>query len=148
MTVTPVSRRTRPTAKESGSEDQVGKCARPACREEFRRTITAGRPNRYCGDDCRQRARTERRSAEAMVRHAEDLLRQARADLDVFDADDADAELGSDVTLRAKIALGSATSALRYIKERDGAGVPELAELVAAVTPLLVGGNVGTASVA
>lgn len=145
MSVTPVNHRGRP--KTTDVEGGIGRCARPSCRKEFRRTVTAGRPSRYCEESCRQKARTERKSAEAMLRHAEDLRRQARADLDVFDADDADALLAADQMARAREALAAATAALRYIGGNSNAGIQELADLVSAVAPL-IGAGVSSTSVA
>lgn len=145
MSVASVSQRGRSAAAEV--DGGIGRCARPACRKEFRRTITAGRPSRYCEDACKQKARTERKSAEAVLRHAEDLRRQARADLDVFDADDSNAVLAGDQLARAREALAAAATALRYIGGQPGAGIAELSELVAAVAPLL-GSDLRSASVA
>jgi len=136
VTVTPVDRRSRSKTAASASDGLIAYCARPRCRGEFRRKTVAGRPARYCSDECLQKARTERRSAEARARHAEDLLRQARVDLDAFDADDAVASLGGDQQGRLQVALGQARTALRYVGT-EGAGLAELQELVAAATAVL-----------
>lgn len=80
--------------------------------------------------------RTERRTEEAKVRHAEDLLRQARADLYVYDADDASSPMFDDQRIRARLALAEAAAASRYVGT-TGPGLGELAALVDAVRPLL-----------
>lgn len=138
MTVSPVGRRTRSNSS-AELDGGIGRCARPSCRKEFRRVVAAGRPSRYCEESCRQKARTERKSAEAVLRHADDLRRQARADLDVFDADDPDAVLAGDQLARAREALAAATAALRYIAAQSTPGIKELADLVSAVAPLVAG---------
>jgi hypothetical protein len=136
MTVTPVNRRSKNTGPATDGVGLIGYCARPGCRKEFRREVIAGRPKRFCSDPCQQKARTERRSAEAKVRHAEDLLRQARIDLVAFDADDPGATRGGTQDARLQVALGQARTALRYV-DKDAAGIHELQELTDAVVAAL-----------
>jgi hypothetical protein len=45
----------------------------------------------------------------------EELLRQARADLDAFDAHDLDKPLGSTDHQRLEVAAGKAATALKYV---------------------------------
>ena len=132
MAVTGVRRR---STRGSSAEDHPGYCARPACRAEFRRIAVAGRPNRYCSDECRHAVRTERKSVEARIRHAEGLLAQARADLNVFDADDRSMPVSDEQ--RALVAIAQARTALRYIQDQNPPGLAELRELVEAVETFL-----------
>jgi hypothetical protein len=123
-----------------------GYCARPSCRKEIRRVATTGRPNRFCDNDCRRAAQTEQRTAEAKLRHMEGLVRQARADLATFSADDPD-EVSVDVQRKAEVALAQAATALRYLTEPDAPGLRELRTLHDAVAPL-IGSSSQTVSVA
>jgi hypothetical protein len=66
----------------------------------------------------------------------EEMLRQARTDLDGFSAHDLDKPLGNASHQRVDVALGKAGTALKYIAA-DNPGVPELAELVDAVAALI-----------
>lgn len=135
MTVTSVNGRAK--TKATAATDYPGWCARPACRKEFRRTVgVGGRPNHYCSPECQQAMRTERKAAAAKVRRIEEMLRQARTDLDAFDAHDLDKALESTDYQRADVALGKAATALKYLAA-DSPGLPELAELANAVTALI-----------
>ncbi len=136
MAVTPVEGRGR--GKRAGSRsDFPGWCARPACRQEFRRTVGAtGRPSDYCSPECQRLVHTERKSVAARVRRLEEMLRQARTDLDGFTAHDLEQPLGSANHQRVEVALGKAGTALKYIAT-DSPGIPELGELVDAVAALI-----------
>ena len=72
----------------------------------------------------------------------EELLRQAPTDLDAFDAHDLDRPLGSTDHQRLEVAGGKAATALKYVTT-DSPGVPELAELVDAVTAIIAHGRPG-----
>ena len=131
MTVTSVNDRAK--NKNATVVDYPGYCARPACRKEFRRTIgVSGHPRQYCSTECQQVMRTERKAAAAKVRRMEELLRQARTDLDAFDAHDLGKPLGSADHQLLEVAAAKAT-ALKYVAA-DTPGMPELAELFDAVT--------------
>lgn len=134
MTVTPVEGR----GKRTGSAtDFPGWCARPACRNEFRRTLGAtGRPSDYCSSECQRLVHTERRAVASRVRRLEEMLRQARTDLDGFSAHDLEKPLGSASHQRVEVALGKAGTALKYIAV-DSAGMLELGELVDAVAEFM-----------
>jgi hypothetical protein len=135
MTVTSVKGRT--SARRTAATTLPGWCARPACRQEFRRTVGAtGRPSEYCGSECQRLVHAERKAVAARVRRLEEMLRQARTDLDGFNAHDLEKPLGSASHQLVEVALGNARTALKYIPA-DGRGVPELAELVGAVTTLI-----------
>jgi hypothetical protein len=136
VTVTPVEGRGR--GKRTGSaSDFPGWCARPACRNEFRRTVGAtGRPSDYCSPECQRLVHTERKAVAARVRRLEEMLRQARTDLDGFSAHDLEKPLGSASHQRVEVALGKAGTALKYIAA-DNAGMAELRELVDAVAALI-----------
>jgi hypothetical protein len=135
VTVTPVTGRAR-SKRTVATIDFPGWCARPACRKEFRRTVGAtGRPSDYCSAECQRLVHAERKAVAARVKRLEEMLRQARTDLDGFNAHDLDKPLGSASHQRVEVALGKAGTALKYISG-DTPGVPELAELVDAVTAL------------
>lgn len=136
MTITPVDGRGR--RKRTGpASDFPGWCARPACRKEFRRTIGAtGRPSDYCSPECQRLVHIERKAVAARVRRLEEMLRQARTDLDGFSAHDLEQPLGSADHQRVEVALGKAGTALKYLAT-DNPGMPELAELVDAVAALI-----------
>lgn len=132
MTVTSVKNRAKATV-----DDYPGYCARPACRKEFRRvTGVSGRPNQYCSTDCQQTVRTERKAVAAKVRRIEEMLRQARTDLDAFDAHDLDKPIRSVSHNQLGVAVSKAATALKYVPA-DTPGIAELAELVEAVALLV-----------
>jgi hypothetical protein len=136
VTVTPVDGRAR-SKRARAAPDFPGWCARPACRKEFRRTVGAtGRPSEYCSPDCQRLVHTEKKAVAARVKRLEEMLRQARTDLDGFNAHDLEKPLGSTSHQLVEIALGKAQTALKYIAT-DGPGVSELAELVGAVAALI-----------
>jgi hypothetical protein len=135
MTVTSVEGRSS-SKRASGGTTFPGWCARPACRKEFRRSLGAtGRPSEYCDPECQRLVHAEKKAVAARVRRLEEMLRQARTDLDGFNAHDLDRQLGG-TNHQVEVALGKAQTALKYIPA-DGSGASELAELVGAVTALI-----------
>lgn len=123
------------------------RCARPACRREFRREVTRGRPQLYCSETCRGNADREYRAARTVVAHYEDALELARADVAAFGrnpdsgdsgdsgvmtAGDRDAALAT-----ARETLAHARAVAEYAPAEDPRVRDVLRELVAAVHPIL-----------
>src|SRR4051812_98773 len=60
------------------------RCARPRCRNEFKRSAVRGRRQQYCTEMCRGIAEKEYKQAKATVAHYQRLLKDARYDLAAF----------------------------------------------------------------
>lgn len=139
---------TVPPAVGDGRLEEVAsltcRCARPACRREFRREVTRGRPQLYCSETCRGNADREYRAARTVVAHYEDALELARADVAAFGrnpdsgdsgvvtAGDRDAALAT-----ARETLAHARAVAEYAPAEDPRVRDVLKELVAAVHPIL-----------
>jgi hypothetical protein len=126
------------------------RCARPACRREFRREVTRGRPQLYCSETCRGNADREYRAARTVVAHYEDALELARADVAAFGRDPDSGDNGDsgdsgvmtagdrDAALAtAREALAHARAVADYAPAEDPRVRDVLRELVAAVHPIL-----------
>lgn len=125
-------------------ETLTSRCVRPACRREFRREVTRGRPQVYCSDTCRGVAEKEYRTARAVVTHYEDALELARADLAAFgrDADRAETAVltsrgQAEALANARTVAAHARGAAEFAPAGDPRLRDVLQELVAAVTPIL-----------
>src|SRR6516162_5319570 len=66
-------------------------CARPKCREKFRRTIGPGRKQAYCSEMCRRQAERDLRRNRALLAHFEHLVEMLRRDIAAFGKTDFDA---------------------------------------------------------
>lgn len=65
-------------------QELVDYCARPKCREEFRRSAGPGRRQAFCSEFCRRSAERELRQARARLQHFEELVVQLRGDVAAF----------------------------------------------------------------
>lgn len=118
----------------------VGFCARPLCRKEFRRDDGPGRPAHYCSDICRKNAAKERRQIAARLRHFERQVEQLRIDLAAFTGpiDEGTAEPTQHVRVRreAELAVSQASGAVVFVRHSDDPAAQQLCRLYDAVVPL------------
>lgn len=59
-------------------------CLRPQCRAEFQRKLSRGRRQDYCSPQCRQLADSERRRAQAKLKHYEQNTQRLRTDVEAL----------------------------------------------------------------
>jgi hypothetical protein len=143
-----VSQAAAQTDPQQGSTDEVvalaARCARPACRREFQREVSRGRPQVYCSETCRGVADKEYRAARGVVTHYEDALNLARVDLAAFGRDTEKSEARvltaadqADALERARRVAEHARGAAEYAAAGDPRLRDVLQELVAAIAPVL-----------
>ena len=122
-------------------ESLVDFCARPQCREEFRRTVGPGRKQAYCSHFCRRSAQRELRQKRARLAHFERIVEMLRGDIAAFgktDFDAADSESQSlDVRRATEDAVRRAAGVLTFAKP-DEPAVQELRRLYDAVASLVL----------
>lgn len=122
-------------------ESLVDFCARPQCREEFRRTVGPGRKQAYCSDFCRRSAQSELRQKRARLAHFERIVELLRVDIAAFGRTDFDAagneSQSLDVRRTAEDAVRRAAGALAFANP-DEPAVRELKRLYDAVSPLVL----------
>lgn len=138
--LTPVTRGSSDT--EPVDVEMTIRCARPACRQEFKRSTGLGRRRQYCGDTCRGNAEKEYRRAKAVVEQYESLLEQARADVATFGRDvEGDRPSTPDedryLTGVARDAWNRAQGAVSFAPAGDARVLDVLRDLVEATQPLL-----------
>jgi hypothetical protein len=118
----------------------VGFCARPQCRKEFRRDDGPGRPAYYCSDTCRKNAAKERRQLTGRLKHFERQVDQLRIDLAAFTGppDEDGMEFGQPLRLRedAQKAVHQASGAVQFLRNADDPASQQLCRLYDAVAPL------------
>lgn len=129
----------RPPPSEE-SEELIDYCARPKCRNEFRRQGGPGRRRAYCCELCRRTAERELRQAQSRLAHFEGLVRQMRADVEAFGRT-AEAEEGSadstEARRKAEMAVARVAGILDFIASSDEPLARELKELFEAVAPVV-----------
>src|SRR4051794_27801149 len=110
-------------APPSGVEDEfIDECARPLCRNEFRRVVTAGRPQEYCDEFCRRQAGKELRRLKAKLSRYEALVQQTKTDVAAHGrGQDRDAVVSSTVDdhRRAQDAVVKAEGVLEVVENQD-----------------------------
>jgi hypothetical protein len=120
----------------------VGFCARPRCRGEFRREDGPGRPAHYCSDLCRKNAAKERRQIAGRLRHFERQVEQLRIDLAAFtgpvDEEMFDATQHLQVRREAELAVSQASGAVVFVRNSEEPAAQQLCRLYDAVAPLFV----------
>jgi hypothetical protein len=116
----------------------VDYCARPVCRQEFRRRLARGRPQAYCSEGCRREAEKERRRAVSRLTHFQGLVEQHRVDVAAFGRGqgDPDDDVG-DARQAAREAMREAGGLLRAPLDPDNHYAQVLRELYTAVEALL-----------
>lgn len=137
-----------PDSDQAGDDDGVvlelhDRCARPRCRNEFKRSAGRGRRQQYCTEMCRGIAEKEYKQAKATVTQYERMLRDARYDLAAFGraADDVIVPSTPEEQDAARdMALGElqqARGAVQFARPDDEGVLDVLRRLVTAVGPVL-----------
>ena len=115
-------------------------CARPSCRQEYRRVAQPGRPQAYCSPLCRRAAEREKRQLRARLAHFESVVEQTRVDLAAHGlSEDDPASQAVDARTSAALAVARATGVLRFTAGSNDPLAEELRHLYEAVAPLLSG---------
>ena len=127
---------------EASDDSLVDYCARPACRNEFRRPSGPGRRREYCSETCRRHVQREYRQTSQRLVHFEGVVEQLRADVAAFgrdpEADDRDHEHAvRDLRQVAEEAIARAGGVVDFLADSDDPLAGELRALHAAVAPLL-----------
>lgn len=136
----------RSVASNTGAEDPdsglVAFCARPMCRDEFRRSAGPGRPQAYCSETCRRSAEKEYRQAVSRLTNYESVVDQLRIDLTAFgksvDAEMDDTAITPDMRRRAEDAVQQAGGAVPFMRGSEEPGARQLCSLYDAVAPVLI----------
>lgn len=128
-------RRTRDAA-DIEHEEAAAFCARPACRQEYRRMTQPGRPQQYCSPVCRRTAEKELRRLRARLLHFQGVVKQTRIDLAAHGHDE-NAESTIDAAAVASNALGRAAGVLRFVGDSNDPLADELQRLFDAVRPVV-----------
>lgn len=132
----PAAGESRPSRGASADEreDAAAFCARPACRQEYRRVTQPGRPQEYCSELCRRTAEKEMRRLRSRLHHFEDVVDQTKIDLAAHGRHESP-EI--DAAARAVTALERTAGVLRFVSNSDDALADELWRLYEAVRPLV-----------
>lgn len=122
-------------------QEIVDFCARPKCREEFRRTVGPGRRQAYCSEFCRRSAERELRQTKSRLQHFEELVAQLRVDVAAFGrsaaGDSAEHVNVLDTQQNAEVALARVAGILAFPAAAGDPLLHELRSLYDAVAPLL-----------
>jgi hypothetical protein len=130
-------RRTK-TIRQDEAQDVAAFCARPSCRQEYRRVTQPGRRQAYCSPICRRAAEKEIRQLRARLTHFESVVEQARIDLAAHGrTDDEGDPSSSDPTMTASKAVARAGGVLRFVGSSEDPLADELRALHDAVLPLV-----------
>lgn len=125
----------------AGDEDAfIDECARPLCRNEFRRVVTAGRPQEYCDEFCRRQAGKELRRLKAKLSRYEALAQQTRIDVAAHGrASDRDGEHASTPANQrtAEDAVTKVEGILEVVGDQDAPYLRQLRALFEAVAPVV-----------
>jgi hypothetical protein len=129
-----------PAASPNPDEQFVDECARPGCRGEFRRAVTAGRPQEYCNEFCRRQAEKELRRLKAKLSRYEALAAQTHTDIAAHgrahERDDAQVAMG-DEQRTAQDAVIKAEGILEVGTDEDAPYFRQLRSLFDAVAPFV-----------
>lgn len=117
-------------------------CARPLCREEFRRPAGPGRRQAYCSELCRRTAEKEVRQARSRLAHFEGVVEQLRTDVAAFgrSVDDDVADEGrtsNEQRRRAEDAVNRVGGILDFTRDSEEPMARELRDLYDAMAPLV-----------
>jgi hypothetical protein len=124
------------------SQRLVDYCARPACREEFRRQAGPGRRQAYCSEFCRRSAERELRQARKRLAHFEGVVEQLRVDVAAFGRSAAGEDRDGvadpiDEQRKAEDALTRVGGVLAFAGQSHDPLIKELRDLHDAVTALI-----------
>lgn len=125
----------RPT-RDPGTQDIAAYCARPACDNEYRRSIQPGRPQLYCGEPCRRRAEHEVRRIKSRLRDLQTTVAQQRRLLAAYGSEADGAQDPEAALVKAAVAVNRADGILRFLPAQGDPTVDEFRALCAAVSPL------------
>lgn len=130
-----------PRESTDGDEDDfVDECARPMCRREFRRAVTAGRPQEYCDEFCRRQAGKEIRRLKAKLARYEALAQQTRIDVAAHGRDSELGDIGSVTSVErraAEDAVVKAEGVLDVVGDQDTPVLRHFKALFDAVAPVI-----------
>jgi hypothetical protein len=126
------------TPADDDAQELVDYCARPACRQEFRRLLGRGRRQAYCTDLCRRAAERELRQLRSRLAHFDSLVDQLRVDVAAFghsDREDRTLTKGDDTQRTAELAVARAGGVVAFVRGSEDPLAVELRMLYDAVAP-------------
>jgi len=129
------SRVNRPDPEEASEVPAF--CARPSCRQEYRRASQPGRPQAYCSEICRRTAEKELRQLKARLTHFESVVEQARIDVASHGRGDDTSAPVAQTQQNAAIAVARAEGVLRFTTGSTDPLADELKLLHDATAPLV-----------
>lgn len=124
------------------TQELIDYCARPLCREEFRRPAGPGRRKAYCSELCRRAAEKQVRQARSRLAHFEAVVEQLRTDVAAFgrSADDDVVDEGTTSNEQKRLAENAVNRAggiLDFTRDSEEPMARELRKLYDAVAPLV-----------
>jgi len=120
-------------------DELVDYCARPSCRQEFRRSPGPGRKQAYCSEICRRTAEREYRKTAQRLAHFEGVVEQLRLDVGAFGrSTEEPTDVHDAMTHRAaEAAVARAGGVLLFLTDSTDQVAAELRALHEAVAPVV-----------